>query len=74
MKETTKGDALSVLEIMEEKGWTKDEIRELVTYLDQSITQPLETMIFWWGVFLAILILTCPGALPTGLKKLFFSS
>ncbi len=35
MKETAKGDALSVIEVMEQKGWTKEEIRELVNYLDQ---------------------------------------
>ena len=80
MKEANKGDALSVIEIMEEKGWTKDEMRELVTYLDGRVLelqQPLidrmdqfEWMFYGGFAMLAILILTCPGALTKGIKYL----
>ena len=71
MKETNEGDALSVIGIMEEKGWTKDEIRELVIYLDQSITQPLETMFFIGFGILAFLIMACPGILQRVFSRYF---
>ncbi len=39
MKEDNKGDALSIIEIMEQKGWSKEEIRELADYLDGRVNE-----------------------------------
>ena len=74
MKETDQGDALSVIGIMEEKGWTKEEIRELADYLDQrviEVTEPiirplvermdqLELLVYQVGFALAVLIVIAP--------------
>jgi len=58
-KEATKGDALSVLSIMEQKGWNKDEVRELVAYL-KSTQRPLKWHIYGVGVA----VLAAVGVFP----------
>ncbi len=74
MKEDNKGDALSVLGIMEEKGWNKEEIREFADYLDQrviEVTEPIirplvermdqfESRVKQAGIGLAVLIVFAP--------------
>jgi len=59
MKETTKGDALSVLKIMEEKGWNKDEVRELLAYL-RSTQRPLKWHVYGVGA----VVLAAVGVFP----------
>ena len=55
-----KNSAIRAYEIMKEKGYTPEEIQTLIDYLDQTVTQPLETMFFFGFGILAILILIAP--------------
>ena len=60
MTDNIKNSAIRAYEIMKEKGYTPEEIEAFLDYMDQSITQPLETMFFIGFVTLAVLILVAP--------------
>ena len=83
MKETANNSAIRAYEIMKEKSYTPEEIETFLAFLNQNtieVTQPLvqrmdqlEWMLYSGFTILAILILTCPGALTKGIKYLLAS-